>query len=51
MVRTGPSVTPVQHAHRKVPIEYKEQIECTFNEVVEKRVIALSPNLLNGYHP
>ena len=37
--RTDPSVTPVKHAWRKVSIEYREQIECTLNEMVKKGVI------------
>ena len=31
---------PVQHAWRKVPIEYQEQIECTLDDMVNKGVIA-----------
>ena len=38
-IRTDPSVPLVQHAWRKVPMEYWEQIECTLNEMVEKGVI------------
>ena len=38
-IRTDPSVTPLQHTKMKVPIEYREQIECTLNEMVEKGVI------------
>ena len=36
-IRTDPSITPVQHALRKVPIK---QIEHTLDEMVEKGVIA-----------
>ena len=39
-IRINPSIIPVQHAHRKVLIDYREQIECTLNEMVEKGVIA-----------
>ena len=38
-IRTDPSTTPVQHAHRKIPIEYQEQIEHTLNEMVKKGVM------------
>ena len=40
-IRTNPSITPVQHSHRKVPIEYREQIEDTLSEVVKKGVVTL----------
>ena len=40
-IRTNPSFTPVQHAHRKVPIEYWEEIECILDEMVKKGVITL----------
>ena len=39
IIRTDPSITPVQHAQRKVPIKYWEQIEHTLDEMVEKGVI------------
>ena len=38
-IRTNPSITPVPHVHRKVPIEYRGQIECTLSEIVKKGVI------------
>ena len=38
-IRTDPSITPVQHACRKVPIKYMEQIEFTLDEMVKKGVI------------
>ena len=39
-IRTDPSITPVQYGQSKVPIEYREQIECTLSDMVEKGVIA-----------
>ena len=38
-IRTDPNISPVQHARRKVPIEYQEQIQCTLNDMVAKGVI------------
>ena len=37
-IRTNPSITPGQHSCRKVSIEYRDQIECTLNEMVKKGV-------------
>ena len=39
-IRTNPSVSPIQHAQQKVPIEYWEQIECTLDDMITKGVIA-----------
>ena len=39
-IRTDPSVPPVQHARQKVPIEYRDQIEQAFDDMVLKGVIA-----------
>ena len=39
-IRTNPSITPIQHAQWKVPIEYQEQIEHTLNDMVNKGVIS-----------
>ena len=39
-IRTDPSVLPIQHAPCKVPITYREQIECTLNGMVTKGIIA-----------
>ena len=39
-IRTDPSVTPGQHTWWKVPIEYWKQIEHTFNDMVNKGVLA-----------
>ena len=47
---TDPSVTPVQHAQQKVPIEYQEQIECTLNDMVVKGVIVPVSSQPSGYH-
>ena len=38
-IRTDLSITPVQHAQRKVAIEYREQIESTPSKMVKKGVI------------
>ena len=38
-IRTDSSITPVWHAHRKVPIEYCEQIEHTLDAMIKKGVI------------
>ena len=38
-IRADPSITPVQHAQQKVPIENQKQIKCTLNEMVNKGVI------------
>ena len=38
-IRTDPRIVPVQHAWRKVPIEYWEKIEHTLDKMVEKGVI------------
>ena len=39
-IKTNPSITPVQHIQRKVPIEYWDQIEKTLDDMVVLRVIA-----------
>ena len=36
---TDPSIPPVQHACRKVPIEYKEPIETALQEMVDLDII------------
>ena len=38
-IRTDPNKALVQHARRKVPIDYQEQIECNFNDMVTKGVV------------
>ena len=38
-IRTDPSISPVQHARHKVPIEYKEPIEATLEEMVDLGII------------
>ena len=39
-IRTDPSIHPVQHTCRKVPIVYWEQMEFTLNDMVAQGVIA-----------
>ena len=39
-IRTDPSIPPVQHAQKKVPKGYQEQIKHTINDMVNKGVIA-----------
>ena len=36
---TDPSIPPVQHAHCKVPIEYKKLIETALQEMVDLGII------------
>ena len=36
----GPSIPPVEHAHRKVPIESKEEIEKALQKMVDNGIIA-----------
>ena len=36
-----PSVPPAQHARRKVPIEYKEQIENALQQMEDLKIITL----------
>ena len=36
-----PSVPPAQHARRKVPIEYKEQIEKALQQMEDLKIITL----------
>ena len=38
-IKTNPTVPPVQHGRRKVPIEYKEEIEKELAEMVWQRII------------
>ena len=38
-IKTNPTVPPVQHRRRKVPIEYKEEIEKELEEMVWQRII------------
>ena len=38
-IRTNPNIAPIQHARRKVPKEYWEQIECILNYMVTKGLI------------
>ena len=38
-IKTDPTVPPVQHSRRKVPIEYKEEIEKELAEMVHQRII------------
>ena len=38
-IKTDPTVPPVQHGRRKVPIEYKEEIEKELAEMVRQRII------------
>ena len=38
-IKTDPTVLPVQHGRRKVPIEYKEEIEKELVEIVWQRII------------
>ena len=38
-IKTNPTVPPVQHSRRKVPIEYKEEIEKELTEMVWQRII------------
>ena len=38
-IKTDPTVPPVQHGRRKVPIEYKEEIEKELAEMVWQRII------------
>ena len=45
-IKTDPTVPPVQHGRRKVPIEYKEEIEKELAEMVRQGIITsrLSPH-------
>ena len=38
-IKTNPTVPPVQHGRRKVPIEYKEEIKKELAEMVQQRII------------
>ena len=38
-IKTDPTVPPVQHGRRKVPIEYKEEIEKELAEMVQQGII------------
>ena len=38
-IKTNPTVPPVQHGRRKVPIEYKEEIKKELAEMVWQRII------------
>ena len=38
-IRTDPNILPIQHVQCKVPIEYQEQIENMFDDMVTKGVI------------
>ena len=38
-IKTDPTVPPVQHGRRKVPIEYKEEIKKELTEMVWQRII------------
>ena len=38
-IKTNPTVPPVQHRRRKVPIEYKEEIKKELAEMVQQRII------------
>ena len=38
-IRLDPSVPPAQHARRKVPIEYKEQIEKALQQMEDLKII------------
>ena len=50
-IRTDATILPIQHAQWKVPIEYREEIECTLNDMVKKGVIApVSQSLLTYPH-
>ena len=39
-IRLDPSVPPVQHARRKVPIECREAIEKLLQDMVDQKIIA-----------
>ena len=39
--KSGPSIPPVQHAHRKVPIEAREEIEKALQKMVDNGIITL----------
>ena len=47
-IKTDPTVPPVQHGRRKVPIEYKEEIEKELAEMVHGR--ESSPSRLSPHH-
>ena len=38
-IKTDPTVLPVQHKRRKVPIEYKDEIEKELGEMVQQGII------------
>ena len=38
-IKTDPTVPPVQHGRRKVPIKYKEEIKKELAEMVQQRII------------
>ena len=38
-IRLDPTITPVQHARRKVPIHYKEEIEKTLKDMEQLQII------------
>ena len=40
-IHLDPSIPPVQHPHRKVPIEAREEIEKALQQMVDKGIIAL----------
>ena len=39
-IRLDPSIPPVQHARRKVPIECREAIEKLLQDMVDQAIIA-----------
>ena len=46
-----PSVPPVQHAHRKVPIECREAIEKLLQDMVDQKIIAPVTEPTEWCHP
>ena len=39
-IRVDPSVSPVQHASRNIPIEAREEIEKVLQKIVDNEIIA-----------
>ena len=51
-IKIDTTVPPVQHARRKVPIHYKEEIERKLLEMEQLQIIApVTQHLQDGSHP
>ena len=49
-IHLDPSVPPAQHARRKAPIEYKEQIKKALQQMKDLKIITLVTIQQNGSH-